>query len=857
VKAFRNESRVPRWLVILLVSLAGLLLEVGYTRIVSFKLWYYYTYLVIGLSLLGIGSGGVLVAISPRLRRATTERIVALCALWGALSIAVGYAVIAWLPVNTMKIWDYGTAGSLKNLALLAVVCFVLFATFIALGVIVATLLGRAGDDVGRLYFADLVGAGLACLVAVPLISRLGPPAVIALAALIFAAVGLLCLPASMEMSLRARRLTRIAAGAVVVAMPIVGITADDTLPDVQTEETKLLPGGRGPGNLHSDWGPVFRVDVQAVPGADNPLLLHDGTYGSGLWPFDGDVEGLTRYDDDPRSLPFRVLGEPPEHELIIGSAGGNEILASLYYDAPDIEAIELNPVTVSLLEDEFADMTGHLPDRPEVDLRQGDGRSYLARSDTNYDLVWYVAPDSYAATNAASSGAFVLSESYLYTTEMIRETLEHLSDDGIMVVQFGELDFEERPNRTSRYIVTARQALEDIGVDDPSQHMLISAFLTPADGDLSTIVVKRTPFTPDEVAAFTDGVEDLPEGNLGVYAPGQDADERIGNDHIVTRLAGGDRAEVDSIVSGHGRDIGAIDDDGPFFWHFSDFDTVLANILEPLDVNDPEDVIGERVLLLLLLMAIIYAALFLLAPFFTVRRQWSALPAKGTSAIYFAALGLGFMFFEISMIQRLVLFLGFPTYSLTVTLASILVSTGLGALLSNRVVDRRRAMPVLLLALAVLTAFYQLGLGDLMDALLSANLTVRVLVTLAVLAPLGLCLGMFMPLGLGLVTRLTDHGEEYVAWSWAVNGFFSVIGSVLTTILAMTYGFRAVQLTALAIYAIAAVAFLRLQAARGDVAVAVAGAGDGAGNGDRAVGEEADVLETDSPRPVTQSPHV
>jgi hypothetical protein len=812
MRVLRSEGRVPRWLVILLVSLAGLLLEVGYTRIVSFKLWYYYTYLVIGLSLLGIGSGGVLVAISTRLRKATTERIIAVCALWGAVSIAVGYAVIAWIPVNTMKIWDYGTAGSLKNLALLAAICFVLFATFIALGVIVATLLGRAGDDVGRLYFADLVGAGLACLVAVPLISRLGPPAVIFLAALIFAAVGLLSLPASMTMSVPVRRLTLGAAGVVVVLMPIVAVSADDVVPDVQTEETKLLPGGRGPGNLHSAWGPVFRVDVQAVPGADNPLLLHDGTYGSGLWPFDGDVEGLTRYDDDPRSLPFRVLGEPPEHELIIGSAGGNEILASLYYDAPDIEAIELNPVTVSLLEDEFADMTGHLPDRPEVDMRQGDGRSYLARSDTNYDLVWYVAPDSYAATNAASSGAFVLSESYLYTTEMIRETLDHLTDDGIMVVQFGELDFEERPNRTSRYIVTARQALEDLGVDDPSRHLLVSAFLTPRDGDLSTIVVKRTPFTAEEAAAFTDGVEGLPAGNVGVYAPGSEDDGGDFDDHIVARLAGGDAAEVDSIVSDHQRDIGAIDDDGPFFWHFSEFDTVLAHIFEPLDVSDPEDVIGERVLLLLLLMAIIYAAVFLLAPFFAVRRQWTALPAKGTSAVYFAALGLGFMLFEISMIQRLVLFLGFPTYSLTVTLASLLVSTGLGALLSNRVVDRRWAMPGLLIALGVLTAFYQLGLGGLMDALLSANLTVRVLVTLAVLAPLGLCLGMFMPLGLGLVTRLTDHGEEYVAWAWAVNGFFSVIGSVLTTILAMTFGFRTVQLTALIIYGIAVLAFTRLR---------------------------------------------
>ncbi len=124
--------------------------------------------------------------------------------------------------------------------------------------------------------------------------------------------------------------------------------------------------------------------------------------------------------------------------------------------------------MTVSLLTDHFADYTGHLAERPEVDLHQGDGRTYLARSDDDYDLIWYVAPDSYAANNAASSGAFVLSESYLYTDEMIAETLEHLTDDGIMVVQFGELSFEDSPNRTSRYVVTARDALERAGRRGP-----------------------------------------------------------------------------------------------------------------------------------------------------------------------------------------------------------------------------------------------------------------------------------------------------------------------------------------------------------------------------------------------------
>jgi hypothetical protein len=280
-----------------------------------------------------------------------------------------------------------------------------------------------------------------------------------------------------------------------------------------------------------------------------------------------------------------------------------------------------------------------------------------------------------------------------------------------------------------------------------------------------------------------------------------------------VAQLAGGSDAQVHDLVANYPRDISAITDDSPFFWHFSPFPKVLSHIFEPLDVHDPEDVIGERVLILLLGIATLYAALFLLLPFVAVRRQWTALPRKGASAVYFAALGLGFMFFEITMIQRLTRFLGYPTYSLTVTLAAILVSTGIGALLSSRLaVGERRVMPILLLCLTALTIFYQFGVDPLTDALLSHGLAVRVVVSLLLLAPLGFCLGMFMPLGLTRVAALTPFGQQYVAWAWAINGFFSVIGSVLTTILSMTFGFRTVQFAALGIYLIAAAAFTRLR---------------------------------------------
>ena len=201
---------------------------------------------------------------------------------------------------------------------------------------------------------------------------------------------------------------------------------------------------------------------------------------------------------------------------------------------------------------------------------------------------------------------------------------------------------------------------------------------------------------------------------------------------------------------------------------------------------------------------------------------MWSALPRKGASATYFAALGLGFMFFEITLIQRLMLFLGYPTYSLTVTLASILVFTGVGALLSRALrsppaCDRRPPVrwPSRRSSRCTCSACRRSP-----RPCSSWPLAARVFVAFVVLAPLGVCLGMFMPLGLGTVAGLSAHPREYVAWAWAVNGFASVIGAVLTTILAMTFGFNVVLVLALAVYGVA-LAVLRSLAAVKPVASA------------------------------------
>lgn len=774
---------------IFLVSFAALLLEISYTRIMSFKLFYYYTYLIIGLALLGIGSGGVFVAIVPGLRRIPLRHFLALSCLSGSFAVGAGYFVVALTPLKTLGYWLHGPAEFLK----LLLICFALFATFLTIGVVIAALFSRRADAISRLYFADLLGAALACAFVVPLMDFVGTPACILAGA---------CVLAVAAIRLAYGEYRWIAVGASVAAIAAaLGVAFPQFLPEPVTAEVKTIKPDTP--RLFSKWNSVFRVDLTPNPWTaedDVRIIHHDGTWGSTLHRFDGDVSSLTRFDSDERSYAFRVPQAPPRNVLIIGAAGGHEVLASLYFRAEHVTAVELNPVTISLLTDHFADYTGNLARHPRVTLIHDEGRSFLARQAEKYDLIFFVAPDSYAAMNAASAGAFVLSESYLYTVEMIVTSLDHLTPNGIICMQFGEIAYEQKPNRTARYAATAREALGRLGVADPSQHILVatvSSFVPPS----SIVLLKREPFSEMEIDNFLRLSNTIPSA-VARHAPrGRELD-----DGPVNKVISLPSAALDAWYPTYPYNIEPISDDSPFFWHFARFRSVLAGFDAPLAGSDFEDSIGERLLLLMIAISVLFAAAFLLLPFVAIRRTWWQLPAKSRSFGYFGAIGLGFMFFEICLIQKLTLLLGYPTHSLTVTLMSLLVFTGIGSVITPLYARRRdRAVVVLFLVVLGITLFYEFWLGRLITTVLAAPLAVRIVAAVAFVAPLGMSLGAFMPLGLATVAALTEHKEPYVAWGWAVNGFFSVIGSVLTTVLSMALGFKLVLFLGLLSYAVAA----------------------------------------------------
>ena len=646
------------------MSFAALLIEICYTRVISFKLFYYYTYLVIGLALLGIGSGGVMVAVSqaaasgpdrhhaavelpPRRRRRGRQlrrRRIHLARLAVDLALRSRPGPRAW--------------GELFA------ICLFIFVPFVAPGVIIATLFGRRPEGVGGLYFADLVGAGLACAVVIYLtgIHRAarrhhagGRHHVLRRGFRAWAHRArrrspLLC-PGRWSLARGARRRPR----------PVARATP--------RHHQGQLHGRASP--IYSAWSPIFRVDaVQASP--DVRALYHDGIIGSAIYRWNGQ-RGLARPLRLQRRSPVHPL-RPSPRPLRAGRPssappGGTRSWPRCGSAASTSTPSSSIPVTYSLVKTTFAGFDGHLAQDPAVNYVNADGRSFMARSHQSYDLIWYPAPDSYAATNAATASAFVLSESYLYTTNAIVDSLQHLTPDGIFVAQFGEIDYQHKPYRTTRFVATARQALAELGVPDPGA---ITSWW-PAHPHTSSDPLRCPPSSSNELP-FTPGrgeplraprCRTVP-GTTLQYAPGH----RVRHNPVDTVVTSSP-AQLRSFYAVLHVQRGAHHRQRPLLLALRPLRHRPARLLPPHHEHGPRRPGGGAGPHPPARAGHGHLGGVPAAPLRRHPMDWRRLPRKGCSALFFASVGFGFMFFEITLMQLLNLFLGYPTYALTVTLMS------------------------------------------------------------------------------------------------------------------------------------------------------------------------------------------
>lgn len=783
-----------------LLALGGILLEIAYGRILSFKLVDPFPLIVFAIALFGVGAGAVLVASIERLREARIDSAIPAFCLLAAFAVLAGYPAVARIGLDTSDIAEAIAAGR-PGLARgewidLALLGGALVAPFLAVGMAVATLLGRHPRRVRQVYGVWLVGAAAGSAVAVPLLSRVHPPGVVMVAGACFAA-------AAMPFAALRSRVLVVPVG--LAALVLAGLAAvPGVLPDPTPDRAKGPPAVHGarPGVVFSGWSPLARTEVSVSDDPDRFILLEDGSAAAEVGAAaSGEPAAGLRWAGSDRGIALRVRGGTPD-VLVLRASGDGEVRAALELGAKSVTVVEPDPLRLGVQAGAIGSRGRAIGRDPRVRLVNGDGRAIVRSEGRRYDVIWVVLRDGDAALRAVPE-ANLPAQRGPVTVEAIIDGLEHLAADGVLAIQIGDDARKRRSRRLLRFVATVREALESIGVPRPADCMLVA--VGPghaARSTMGTILVRPAPFLPAEVERFTAAIAGI-GGARVLHAPGakEPGDE-------VSRLLRLTAAERSDWLDGQSESLAPVHDDAPFFGHFTRFRDVLLGRSRNVPV---EEGIAEILLPAFLVVAVALAGLLLLSPLARARAEWRLVPGKLASATYFAAIGAGFMLVEIGLINEFNQLLGYPTHAISVTLCALLLSSGLGSLVIGRLTGiRGRALAVVgALVFTGVVACIALGVPalGLLDA---APLAVRVAVVVLFVLPLGLALGVLLPIGLEGLASVAPERGDVIAWGWAVNGFASVVSSVGAVLLAMTFGFAATLLLAVVVYWVGIAALMR-----------------------------------------------
>jgi hypothetical protein len=498
-----------------------------------------------------------------------------------------------------------------------------------------------------------------------------------------------------------------------------------------------------------------------------------------------------------PAGLVHRIVDAP--EILCIGAGGGMDLLTALRFDASNVVGVEINASVVDAVRTTFLDFQGGLyaepPDVP-VEIHVAEGRHFLEREDRTFDVVQLSGVDTASTTQA---GAFSLSENFLYTLEAFDTYLERTAEDGFVTLTRWVLPDRDtgHPRNTLRLFTLAWTALERAGIADPARHI----YLVESRG-FSVILFGKQPFGPEQLGVLDATADELDFRPL--YHPERASEyrhPRTGEPMTNWYDEFAAAPDKQAFYAAYPYDVAPPTDDRPFFFETSRFEQLLEreSFFNPLGGITAHGI-------LVVLFAIVVAAgwLFVIAP---LRRLGRTLADEGRAQqggvrrlpvlVYFASLGLGFILIEVVLSQQFILFLGNPLYSLAVVLFAVLVFSGVGSALSPRL---RHPAPALALVV-LLGAAYPLLLPLVFDAALMLPTWGRIAVSVALLAPLAIAMGMPFPLGL---TRIAGGDARVAAWAWGLNGYMSVVGSVLTIGLGLAFGFRMVVWIGAGVYVLA-----------------------------------------------------
>ena len=761
----RENTLLPA---ITLCSFSSLLLELALTRLFSVVLFYHFAFLSISLALLGLGAGGVFAYLRRDwLAQWNTRALGAILSFLCSLSVVAVLEIVLHSQVNLVL--------SHRDIRALTILYLSSAVPFFLVGLLFSVVFARYPDRISRLYGADLVGGSLACLTTVPLLNLLGAPNSILAAAVMLAI-------ASIAWSTTPRQ--RWLAGG--LALLILGtIAANIFHPFIDIIYAK---GQRREGVEYARWNAISRVEVDRTANGARYVAI------------DSDASTAIM-NADPRHLSSRgweaaLMSTPPSipnvlrphgEYAIIGPGGGVDVLRAIANGSPKVTGIEINPIIVNdVMRGRYAEFSHHLYDLPEVDIHISDGRSFIRSSKDRYDVVQMTLVDTWASTAA---GAFALSENNLYTVEAFREYFDHLKPDGMIAITRWE--FKE-PREALRVVSVAMEALHQLGAANPAGNLLVvSDGPLDSDGRPVLVLAKRSPFTVEEQAILSADLRGHPNLVLQ-YAPWQ-PEANVFSELIASN-------DPFAFASRYKFNVAPVSDNAPFFFFTLKIGQVISKgVAHGIDwkVN-----VGVAVLGLVLLLSIAAVLAFLILPLVFGTKSTRGQPVR---LFYFVAIGLGYILVEIAFIQRFVLFLGHPTYALTVVIFLLLLSSGAGSFFSRRWLSEKSLARAPLAGIVVGLLAYVLLLPMLLRAMVGLPFILKLMISGVLLIPPGFLMGMPFPAGLRALAKSSSLRSEWpadsgVEWAWAMNAASSVLGSVLAMIIAIRFGLN-VTLSAGAVF--------------------------------------------------------
>jgi hypothetical protein len=744
---------------VFLITLSGLILEVGLTRIYSASIWYHFAFVAISVALLGWGLGGFTVHLWKQVKPVSMNAA-SLVTLLYAAAIPLCLWLLVRYPFEMDRLPLYFLAPLLP---------------FFLAGMALSIIFDLHRKESSSLYFYDLVGAALGAVLVTLLLHIFGGEAALLVGAIAPALAALLIsLSPATENAKAPAPTSRIIRGLAVIA---VLLTAAAAFSAVKFGAFRVKPGttkamrnqmDASPGSkiVQTGWNAYSRIDcVEGLPDSFARLYIDSDAW-TGIRGWDGKLESVQDMKGSYRALPFRLT--PNAETMIIGPGGGPDVVAALASGSRKVTAVEMNPLMLKFVRS-YGARAGNLYDRPDVETVLSEGRNFISRTDRRFDIILLGFVDSWASV---ASGGLSLSENYLYTTEAMRAYYDHLSDNGIVVVLRWEMDI---PRLVSNAVATlgASEAAKRIVV-------LMEKQAAPNDYPQMLFMLRKRPFTDAELKEIS---QNWTQANP-VIMPGGTAPPLIAD-----VLAG--RKTLAQYDAASPRYVSAVWDDSPFYFAID----------RPFRMPGT---IAERLLKWLLAPSVGLLVLFALLgmPKRKATKDEDGKRSVGAyagSLLYFAALGFGFIAVELALLQNLTLLVGHPIYSLSVLLFTLLAFGGLGSALSVRF-----PMWLACVAVAVIGALEALALPRLVPALLWLPLWGRIAVAIALIAPLGLAMGMPFPAGL---RRTGDGSLAAPPFYWGLNGIMSVIGSVTTVFVALIAGFQAAMLMGSACYLLAALA--------------------------------------------------